>query len=592
MAAPGLVHRSAARGPALAALLAAAACEAPSLAPPPAPSAGIVFTDVTAGAGVRFRHVNGATGKKYLPETMGAGGAFLDLDGDGWLDVLLLDGRGFDAGAPSGRSRLYRNRHDGTFADVSERIGLDLPIHALGVAAADYDNDGDIDLYVTAVGPNRLLRNDAGTRLVDVTAASGTGDPGFSTSAAWLDYDRDGQLDLFVANYVQWTAATDRFCTLDGRTKSYCTPEAYAGQSSRLYRNRGGGRFEDVTARAGLEDPSDKALGVAVLDYDDDGWLDLFVANDTAPNRLYRNRGNGTFSDEALRAGVALSAAGRPRGGMGTDAADFDGSEGPGIVVGNFAGESMALYRNEGHGLFVDVAPASGIRQRSLGSLTFATFFFDVDLDGRPDVFAANGHVADDIATVQPASRHAQPPHLFRNLGGGRFEDVAAGAGPALARPVVGRGAAYGDYDNDGDLDLLLMENNGPARLLRNDSATAHDAVRVRLQGVSANRAGLGARVTVRRGAGARQWQMARTGSSYLSQSDTALTFGLGGPDTTPVSVEVRWPGADTDRIDGVAPNQTIVVTQGSGLTSATPFRARDSGGTAAGRPAASGSVR
>jgi hypothetical protein len=574
------VRRSAAWCAAVAALAAAAGCEtaAPADRPPASvPDGAIVFTDVTAAANISFRHVNGATGKKYLPETMGPGGAFLDVDGDGWLDVLVLDGRGFDAGAPAGRSRLYRNQQDGTFTDVSERLGLDLPLHALGVAAADYDNDGDTDLYVTAVGPNRLLRNDGGTRLVDVTATSGTGDPGFSTSAAWLDYDRDGQLDLFVANYVVWSPATDRFCTLDGRTKSYCTPEAYPGQSARLYRNLGGGRFADVTARAGVENAADKALGVAVLDYDGDGWLDLFVANDTAPNRLYRNGGDGTFTDVALRAGVALSAAGTPRGGMGTDAADFDGSDGPGIVVGNFAGESMALYRNTGHGLFEDVAPASGIRRHSLPSLTFATFFFDVDLDGRPDVFAANGHVADDIAVVQPGSRHAQPPHLFRNQGGGRFEDVAAAAGPALAQPMVGRGAAHGDYDNDGDLDLLLMANNGPARLLRNDTDTRHDALRVGLRGVAANRDGLGARVTVQRGSGPPQWQLARTGSSYLSQSDTALTFGLGGSDAAPATVEVRWPGGGTERLEGVAPNQAIVVTQGAGITSATPFRARRS---------------
>ncbi|MGE0359459.1 MAG: CRTAC1 family protein [Vicinamibacterales bacterium] len=556
-------------------MVAAVACSRPAPADRLAPSPDLpVFADVTAAAGLRFQHVHGGTGKRYLPEAMGPGGAFLDYDGDGWLDVLLPNGRGFDVGAPAGTTMLYRNRGDGTFADVTARVGLHVPAHVLGVAAADYDNDGDTDVYLTAVGRNHLFRNVDGARFEDVTAASGTGDRGFSTSAAWLDYDRDGLLDLFVANYVEWTPATDRFCTLDGAAKSYCTPETYPGQSSRLYRNRGGGRFDDVTRRAGVYNASDKALGVAVLDYDDDGWVDVFVANDTQPNRLYRNTGAGTFTDEALLAGVALSDAGKARGGMGTDAADFDGSGRPGILVGNFSGESLALYRNHGGGLFVDAAASTGLRARSLRSLTFAAFFFDYDLDGRLDVFALNGHVADDIAVVQPQTAYAQPPHLFRNLGGSRFEEVTARSGDALARPVVGRGAACGDYDNDGDLDLLLLANDGPARLLRNDGATPRDVVRVRLQGVAANRDGLGARVTVRRAGGTATWQMVRTGSSYLSQSDIALTFGLGPADGTPLDIDVRWPDGTNGHVAAVPPNQAVVIRQGAGVVAATPLAA------------------
>src|SRR5262245_36075411 len=409
-----------------------------------------VFTDITAASGVKFRHENGAFGKKYLPETMGSGVAVFDADGDGWQDLFFVNSTTWP-GQPAKPSApaLYRNNRDGTFTDVTAAAGLNVDLYGLGAAAADFDNDGRADLYVTALGGNRLFRNAGGLKFTDVTRQAGVAAGGFSTSAAWLDYDRDGRLDLFVARYVDWSLQTDRFCSLDGKTKSYCTPETYKGQSAVLFHNAGRGRFEDVTAKAGVGDASAKALGIALVDYNNDGWIDVFVANDTQPNRLFENRHNGSFTDVALAAGVAFNDAGKPRAGMGTDAADYDGSGRQSLLVGNFSNEMIALYRNEGNGLFVDEAPAGTIGKASLLTLTFGCFFFDYDLDGRPDVFAANGHVADDIAAAQPRVSYAEAPHLFRNAGSRKFEEVTPRSGAALAQKMVARGAAYGDFDND-----------------------------------------------------------------------------------------------------------------------------------------------
>jgi enediyne biosynthesis protein E4 len=541
---------------------------------PAAQPAAPTFTDVTAAAGIRFTHESGAFGRKYLPETMGAGGAFLDVDNDGWQDVLLINGMPWP-GRPARRTvmALYRNHGNGTFTDITERAGLAIPMYGLGVAAADYDNDGRTDIYVTALGRNRLFRNAGGLAFKDVTEAAGVGDPGFSASAAWLDYDRDGRLDLFVTNYVEWTLEQDRYCSLDGKHKSYCTPEAYKGQSSTLYRNRGNGTFENATDKAGLRDPSSKALGVALLDYNNDNWIDLFVANDTQPNKLYENKRNGRFADVAVAAGVAFNDAGVPRAGMGVDAADFDGSGRQSLVIGNFTNEMLALYANEGNGLFVDQAPASVIGRASLLRLTFAAFFVDYDLDGRSDIVAANGHVADDIAKVQPRVSHAQPALVFRNLGGGKFEDVSTRVGAPLQQPVVARGAAYGDYDGDGDPDLLITTNNGPARLLRNDGGERSNRLRLRLVGSSASRDAIGAFARVTHAGGTSPWSMVKTGSSYCSQSELPLTFGLGTAAAV-TRIEVKWPDGRVEPLPGVPANQMLTITEGKGITAQGPLAA------------------
>lgn len=540
----------------------------------PRPSGPIEFTDVTAEAGIRFKHNSGAFGKKYLPETLGAGCAFLDYDADGWQDVLLVNSTSW----PEQKGQktflaLYHNNQDGTFTNTTAQSGLAVEMYGLGVAVGDYDSDGQVDIYITCVGPNRLFRNLGGGRFAELSAKAGVDDPGMSTSAAWFDYDRDGKLDLFVCNYVDWSPEKDQFCTLDGKTKSYCTPQSYKGQSSTLYHNRGNGTFENVTERAGLLDPTGKALGVALLDYDNNGWLDLFVACDTEPNKLYKNNGNGTFTDEGVAAGVAFSEAGTARAGMGVDATDYDGSGRPSIIIGNFTNESMALYRNEGTGLFTDEALASGIGKMSAQSLTFACFFFDYDLDGLADIFAANGHVSDDISVVQPNVRYAQLPHLFRNRGKRKFEEVTARLGRALQRAMVGRGAAYGDFDLDGDLDLLVTTNNGPARLLRNDNANQNDLLRIKLMGTRSNRDGIGARVTLQAASGAKLSGMVKTGSSYCSQSELPLTFGLGfKADDKPYIIEIAWPSGGVDKIPDVKANQSLTLQEGKGITSAAPI--------------------
>ena len=560
--------RQLSRLPIAAAALAATLTVSPSAQRATTP--GLAFTDVTAAAGVTFRHNSGAFGQKLLPETMGSGVVVLDVDNDGRQDLFFVNGKAW-AGRPPSRSlpALYRNVGGGRFADVTRAAGLAVEMYGMGGAAADYDNDGFVDLFVTGVGGNRLFRNTGKGTFTDVTARSGVGRAAFSASAAWLDYDRDGRLDLYVTNYVQWQQDKDLRCALDGKHKSYCTPEVYKGDSPWLFRNTGKGTFVDVTRKAGLHDPSSKALGVSLIDYDADGWMDLFVANDTQPNRLYRNTGKGTFVDEAVAAGVAFNEAGAARAGMGTDVADFEGSGRPGVLIGNFSNETLSLYRNEGEGLFTDQAPSTSLGRDSLLTLTFGCFFFDADNDGALDIFAANGHVADDIAKVQPKIAYAQPAHLFRNLGKARFEDVAARI-PALAQPVVARGAAHADIDNDGDQDIVVTVNNGPARVLRNESRGGR-ALRLSLTGVKANRSAIGAQVRVTAG-GVTRLAMVKTGSSYLSQSELPLTFGLGQASGVE-QVEIRWPGGQVDRLGPQAAGQTLQVTEGKGVTGRVPFR-------------------
>jgi enediyne biosynthesis protein E4 len=543
---------------------------APTLPIQPAatrPAGPIEFVDVTTQAGIHFKHNSGAFGKKYLPETMGSGVCVLDYDNDGWQDILLVNSMDWP-GHRGSKSfpALYHNNHDGTFTDVTRESGLAIEMYGLGCAVGDFDNDGFDDIYITTVGSNHLFRNLGNGKFADVTAKAGLSDPGFSASAVWFDYDNDGKLDLFVAHYVEWSIATDQYCSLDNKNKSYCTPQRFKGQSSTLFHNRGDGTFENVTKKAGLYDPTSKALGVALIDYDNDGWMDLFVSNDTEPNKLYRNNHDGTFADVAVAAGVAYGEAGTARAGMGTDAADFDNSGWTGLVVGNFTNEGMSLYRNDGTGLFSDLAPVTGIAQESTKSLTFGALFLDYDLDGYPDILAINGHVSDDISVVQPTVKYAESPQLFHNLGKNRFEEVTNKMGSAFSRPIVGRGAAYLDFDNDGDLDLVITANNGVARLLRNDRGNQNDFLRVKTLGTRSNRDGIGAKVAIKTSSGIRLSGMVKSGSSYLSQSELPLTFGLGKPAPgKTVNVEVAWPSGQRDSVLHVAPNQTITIQEGKG---------------------------
>ena len=559
----------------LAAFVLAAAATVAGNSSGPAATSAVRFRDITQQSGIHFAHNNGAFGKKFLPETLGPGVAFIDYDNDGWPDIFLVNGADWAGHTQKHTTpKLYHNNHDGTFIDVTHKAGLDVEMYGMGVAVGDYDNDGFDDLFVTALGQSRLFHSNRNGTFTDVTQKAGLSGPHeLSTSAAWVDYDKDGRLDLVVGNYVQWTQESDLYCTLDGKSKSYCTPESYKGTAARLWHNRGDGTFEDVTQKAGLGEPTSKTMGIAVLDYDNDGWPDLLFSNDTQPNKLYRNNGNSTFSEKGVIAGVAFSEDGVARAGMGVDAADYDHSGYPSVMITNFSNQMLSLYHNEGKGLFVDEAPQSAIGRATLLTLGFGCFFFDYDLDGWPDIFIANGHIDPEIQKVQANVKYAMPPHLFRNLGKGKFEEVTSLMGSAFTTPRVGRGAAYADIDNDGRLDLLLSTNGGPVHLFRNEaqaSNAANRSVRLKLVGTKSNRDGIGAVVRLTSG-GDTQTQMLRSGSSYLSSSELVLTFGVGQRDKAD-TIEIRWPSGQIDHLSNVGTAQTITTTEGKGQTSSRPY--------------------
>jgi len=505
-----------------------------------------------------------------LPETLGSGCAFLDYEQDGWQDILLVNGMDWP-GHKRVRTtlQLYRNNRNGTFTDVTRQVGLDVEMYGMGVAVGDYNNDGYPDILITCVGQNRLFRNTGKGSFVDVTKASGlSGRQAFSTSALWLDFDRDGLLDLFVCNYVKWSKEHDVFCSLDGTHKAYCTPEAYRGETCWLFHNRGDGTFEDVTASSGIFDSSSKSLGAAMLDYDQDGWPDVLVANDTQPNKLYRNRRNGSFQDVGVETGIAFSAEGKARAGMGVDVADFENSGHAGVAITNFDNEMIGLYRAVGTG-YVDVATQSGVGMPSKDKLGFGCVFLDADLDGALDLIAVNGHIDETVRNVRHV-RYAQPPQLFLNRGRGIFRDASDDVGPDFKQPRVGRGVAYGDFDRDGDVDLLLTTNNGPAVLFRNDQLSGNHSVRVRLTGTKSNRDAIGARVHVLQGQ-SRQSRMVRSGSSYLSQSELPLTFGLGKSDRVDRLV-IDWPSGTTEEYKDLTAGRTYGCVEGKGITALTGF--------------------
>jgi hypothetical protein len=536
------------------------------------------LSDVTTSAGIHFRHHSGAFGGKFLPETLGSGCAFLDYDADGWQDILLVNGTDW----PGHRTQrttlqLYRNNRNGTFTDVTHTTGLDAAdMYGMGVAVADYNNDGFPDILITGVGQNRLFRNTGHGTFVDATRSSGFGNRlGFSTSALWFDYDRDGHLDLFVCNYVKWSAEHDVFCSLDGKHKSYCTPEAYRGQTCWLFHNRGDGTFEDVTASSGIFDSSSKSLGVALLDYDQDGWPDLIVANDTQPNKLYRNNRNGTFKEVAVDAGVAFSTDGKARAGMGVDVADFANSGAPGIAITNFDNEMVGLYRPSGKGSYDDVAIPAGVGTPTKTMLGFGCLFADFDLDGSLDLALANGHIDETVRNIRGNVGYAQSPQLFLNQGKGTFRDVTLETGPDFSQPKVGRGLAYADFDRDGDLDLLLTTNNGPAYLFRNDqlhndAQRSNQSIRFRLIGTQSNRDAIGATVRLESG-GITQSRMVKSGSSYLSQSELPLTFGLGRREQAD-RITIQWPNGRTEEFKNLKAGRAYECKESKGIMPLSSF--------------------
>jgi hypothetical protein len=572
-----------------AALLSTAACKKNEAAPAPEPFAPepdagytqtsgdedqspIIFADITKAAGIEFTHVTGAFGQKWMPETIGSGGGFLDYDGDEKTDIFLVNSTYWPGHGKAGvksTPKLYRNQGDGTFDDVTSAADLgEVSVYGMGCAFADFDADGDQDIYVTAVGNNLLLRNDAG-RFVDVAEEFGvvghSADakvPSWSTSAAWLDYNGDGWLDLFVCNYVQWTPETDIYTTFDGKSKSYATPDVYKGQSCRLYRNIDGKSFQDVTEDAGVLNEDAKSLGVAVADFNDDGGPDLVVANDTQPNLLLMNTNEGGFDSIGVRAGVGYDENGVARAGMGIDVGDINNNGRQSIVIGNFRSEPLSLYTQiHADDAFQDLAGKARLTRPSALPLTFSAIFADFDFDGYLDLVTANGDIEPEVAHIRTDCTFELVPQIFRNNRDGRFQEITSTAGPAFQEPIVGRGIAYADVDNDGDLDLLITTNGQPAKLLRNDSdLEGQHWIRLKLVGNEPNIDAVGARVALTTGE-MTQRRMVKTGSSYLSQSELTLTFGLGAADSID-QLRIIWPDGSKTETSKLTVNQIHTIRQ------------------------------
>ncbi|MGH9160945.1 MAG: CRTAC1 family protein [Vicinamibacteraceae bacterium] len=540
----------------------------------PATTQGQVrFVDVAARSGLTFRHDNAASADKYLIETMGAGAAWIDVDGDGWLDAYLVNSASTKVYEPDQplRSALFRNNGNGTFSDVTALAGVAAEgLFGMGVAVGDYDNDDDQDLFVVGYQRSILYRNDGDGAFTDVTDQAGVANRGkWGSSGAWFDYDNDGRLDLVVVNYLDWTPATNLYCG-ERRPgyRAYCHPNKYRGQTITLYRNRGDGTFADVTRAAGLGARAGNGLGVVCFDYDEDGWMDVFAANDSMENFLFRNLGDGTFEDVSLSSGTALSGTGEAEAGMGVDAGDIDGDGLLDLYVTHLDFELDRLYRNLGDGTFEDAVFSTKLGYESFQTSGFGTSFIDYDNDGRLDIVVVNGHVMDNIQLFHAKTTYAEPKFVFRNLGG-HFRNVTKQLGPDLSRPKVSRAAAFGDYDNDGDEDVLVSNNGGEVELLRNDGGNALSWLQVRLVGVKSNRDGVGASV-VTRSNGLQQRAQRTGGGSYQSAHDPHLHFGLGTSDRV-ASVEVRWPSGTIDRLENVRANRAITVREGQGLVASEP---------------------
>jgi hypothetical protein len=531
------------------------------------------FVDIARQAGVVFHHTNGASPEKHLAETMGAGGLFFDFDGDGWQDIFLVDsGSVVDAAVNRrARHRLFRNRGDGTFADVTDRSGIVHREYGMGACSGDYDGDGRPDLYITNYGPNTLYRNRGDGTFVDVTAAAGVGDARWGASCAFADLDRDGDLDLWVVNYVDAGRTHLPYCG-DSRNalRFYCHPLKYDPLASTVYRNDGG-KFTDVTAAAGVADQRGNGLGIVIVDYDGDGWPDVFVANDTMPNFLFHNEGKWKFAEVGLASGVALASDGKARAGMGVDAGDYDGDGLPDLVITNLDFEMHSVYRGLGRGLFRDATTESGVGFPTLPFVGFGVSFLDFDNDGQLDIAVATGHILDNAPKFRPGSTYAQRHLLFRNTAPGRFTEVGRTSGPAFNALKVSRGLATADIDNDGDLDLLITTNGQDAELLRNDGGNRGHALLIELRGAAPNTQAIGARIRLTAGSRT-QMRDVRAGSSYLSQSDLRAHFGLGSASMVD-RVDIQWPSGKLETLTGVAADQIVTIQEGSGIVAKKPFR-------------------
>jgi hypothetical protein len=541
----------------------------------------VTFENVANAVGLSFTHINGASADNYLVETMGSGAAFLDYDNDGWIDLFVVDGGSVApkpqakaepaAPKPQAGHRLFHNDGNGIFTDVTAASGIVHRDYGMGACAGDVDGDGRTDLYITNYGPNALYRNVANGAFTDITRAARVALDGWSTSCAFLDVDRDGDLDLFITNYLDAPPSKNPFCgDPQRRIRVYCHPLNYTGLSNVLYRNDGKGVFTDVSAEAGISRYVGNGLGVAVGDYDDDGLPDVFVANDAVPNFLFHNDGKGRFSEVGLAAGVAVGRDGKPRAGMGTEFADYNGDGRLDLVVTNHEFETHSLFRNDGKGSFSDASVEAGIASTTLPFVGFGVAFFDADNDGTLDMSIVNGHVIDNTAVFRPGSSHAQRRLLFQNTNGRRFAEVSRQSGPGFAGQAVGRTLIEGDIDNDGDVDLVVTNNGGSLDVLRNNAGRDRHALEVRVIGVRSNRNGIGARVTITAQART-QMREVKSGSSYLGQNDLRAHFGLGGI-TRVEKIDVRWPAGDVETIRDVAADQIVTITEGKGITARSAF--------------------
>ncbi|HKN83111.1 MAG TPA: CRTAC1 family protein [Pyrinomonadaceae bacterium] len=528
-------------------------------------SSRITFTDITAQAGITFRHI-ASPEKKYIVESMSGGVVMFDYDNDGYLDIFLVNSLTVDLAKSKGKtkSQLYHNEGNGKFIEVGEKAGVSDVGWGMGAAVGDYNNDGFVDLYVTCLGPNHLFKNNGDGTFTDVTVKAGVGDPRWSTGASFVDYDNDGNLDLFVSNYVDFDINNlPEFG--QGKTCQYksipvqCGPRGLKGAGDSLFHNNGDGTFTDVSKQAGVSDPNGYyGLGVATSDFDDDGWTDIFVANDSTPNFHYRNKGDGTFEEIGFNAGTAVNENGSEQGSMGVTAGDYDRDGKLDLFITNFADEYNTLYHNDGKNSFTDLSYAEKVAPVSLPYVGWGTKFFDYDNDGWLDLFVANGHVYPQL----PAYR--QPRLLHHNNRDGTFTEVSAEFGAVLTENRASRGVAFGDIDNDGDIDLIIADLDGPPQLLRNDGGNANNSVLVKLIGTKSNRSGIGARVTVTSGDLKPEIDEVRSGDSYLSQSDLRLHFGL--EKRTKVDlIQVRWPSGTVDKVSNVGVNRIVTIKEGQG---------------------------